>query len=78
MGPIGQPAGAAVDVVHADDVAAAVEQFQSRGGCRQARGKGMTMPAAFEIGDAAFISEAGRIMAARIFETWCTPGLCWT
>ncbi len=63
-----QAIGAAVDVVHADHVAAAVEQLEHRGGGGQAGGEGVAVAAALERGDAALVGEAGRVVAARIFE----------
>src|SRR5690606_36739755 len=61
--------GAAVDVVHADDVAAAVQRVQHGGGRGQAAGEGEAAASAFQGRHAALIGEAGRVVAAAVFET---------
>jgi hypothetical protein len=62
--PLEQAEGAAVDVVHADDVAAAVEHVEHGGRGRQARGEGIATRAAFQRRDATLIGEARRVVAA--------------
>ena len=64
--PLEQPPAAAIEIVHGDDMIAAVEQLQRRGGRRHAGGEGEAGGAALQIGDAALIGVAGRVLAARI------------
>src|SRR5690606_25337414 len=66
--PLEQAEGAAVDVVHADDVAAAVQRVQHGGGGGKAAGEGEAAAAAFQGGDAALVGEAGRVVAAAVLE----------
>src|SRR5690606_25104252 len=63
-----QPEGAAVEIVHGDDVIAAVQQLQQGRGRRHARGKGEAARAGLEIGDAIFIRKARRVVRARVLE----------
>ena len=61
-----QAVGAAVQIVHGDDVAAAVEQVQHGAGGGQARGEGEAGDAAFQIGHAALVGEARGVVRARV------------
>ena len=62
-----QAVGAAIEVVHCDDVAARIQQIQHRGGCRQTGGEGEAGDTALQVRHAALVSHAGRVLAARIF-----------
>jgi hypothetical protein len=59
-----QPVGAAVEIVHAEHVGAAVEEIEYCRRAREAGGEGEGGRAALEIGDAALIGHARRILRA--------------
>ncbi len=65
---------AAVEVVHRDDVVAGVEQLEQRRGRRHARREGEAARAALEVGDAALVGEARRVLGARILEALVHAG----
>ena len=62
-----QAVAAAVEIVHGDDVRAAVEQIQNRGGGREPRGKREAGCAALEIREAVLKRVTGGIRRARVF-----------
>ena len=63
-----QAIAAAVEIVHRDDVAAAVEQVEQGRRGREAGREREPAAAAFEAGDAALVGETGRIVGTRILE----------
>ena len=63
-----QPVAAAVQVVHRDDVVAAVQQFQQGRGRRQPGREREAAAAALQRRHAALVGEAGRVVGARILE----------
>ena len=61
-----QAEAAAVEVVHRDHVVAGVEQLEQRRGRRHARREGEAAGAALEVGDAALVGHARRVLRARV------------
>ena len=61
-----EPPAAAVEILHGDHMIAAVEELQRRRRRRHARGEGIAGGPALQIGDAALIGVAGRVLAAGI------------
>jgi hypothetical protein len=64
--PVEQPAGAAVQVVHGDDVAAGVEHLEQRGDRSHAGGEGEAVAAALEVREAALPGHARGILGAGV------------
>src|SRR6185437_3228495 len=56
----------AIEIVRGDDVRAVIEEFEHGRGGRHAGGEGEAAGAALEIGDAALVGHARRILRARI------------
>jgi hypothetical protein len=63
-----QAKSAAVDVVARDDVRARVEQLEHGRDRRQARGEGVRLRAAFQVGDTALEREPGRVVRTAVVE----------
>src|SRR5690606_7745554 len=63
-----QAVSAAVDVVHGNHVAAAVQQFEQGGGGGHAGGEREAAAAALKAGYAALVGEAGRVVGTRVLE----------
>ena len=64
--PVEQPERAAVEVVHRDDVVAGCRASSSVADRRQAGGEGEAALAAFQVGDAALVGHARRVVRARV------------
>jgi len=61
-----EPVGAAIEIVHRGYVGAVIEELEHRRGGGEARGEGEALPSALEVGEAALVSHARRVLAARI------------
>ena len=61
-----QPIGAAVQVVHRNDVTARVEQIEHRARAAEAGAESIALRPAFQIGDAALVGHARRILRAAV------------
>src|SRR3546814_16383888 len=72
--PFEQAIGATVEIVHGDDVAAAVEAIQQGRDGGEAGGEGIAALAAFQVGDAALVGHARRVLRAAVLVALVHPG----
>src|SRR5947199_376400 len=68
------PVAAAVQIVHADDVGAGVEQLKDRADRRHSRGEGKSGMAALQLGEAGLERVARRIARARVVVALVSAG----
>ena len=69
-----QAIGAAVEIVHRDHMAARIEQIEHRARRGEARAERIAARAAFEIGNAALVGHARRILRAAVFVAFVHAG----